>query len=109
MFFLRNSLLFSLLLSLSSSQTTTETRKESTPQQQTAKRSTFFEDHHREGKELLKNSLLFFVHAEKNSKITVVTERKSAEKQPTPLMNTFALVVFITSPRHSLQLHARAT
>jgi hypothetical protein len=24
-------------------------------------------------------------------------------------MNTFALVVFITSPRHSLQLHARAT
>lgn len=70
----------------------------------------FFEDHHREGKELLKNSLLFFVHAEKNSKITVVTERKSAEKQPTPLINTFALVFFhhVSSSLFKIT-HTRAT
>jgi len=51
----------------------------------------FFEDH-REGKELLKNSLLFFV--QKKTQKSHVTERKSAEKQPTPLINTFALVFF---------------
>jgi hypothetical protein len=44
---------------------------------------------------------------QKKTQKSHVTERKSAEKQPTPLMNTFALVVFITSPRHSLKLHAR--
>jgi GH15 family glucan-1,4-alpha-glucosidase len=41
------------------------------------------------------SKILSFFFSEKNSKIThVKNKRKSAEKQPTPLINTFALVFF---------------
>tara|TARA_B110000444_G_C18607304_1_gene485941 strand:- start:34 stop:369 length:336 start_codon:yes stop_codon:yes gene_type:complete len=100
--------LFSLLLSLSLLLKPPQKHEKKAHHNNKQRREApFFEDHHREGKELLKNSLLLFV--QKKTQKSHVTERKSAEKQPTPLINTFALVVFITSPRHSLKLHTRAT
>jgi hypothetical protein len=103
-FFLRNSLLFSLLLSLSlSSQTTTETRKHTTTTNSEEKHL-FLQTIIEREKSLTKFSP--FVCSEQKSQ----NKRKSAEKQPTPLMNTFALVFFhhVSSSLFTIT-HTRAT